>query len=72
MDVCFKVNEISLNYPHVSPSGSNGRSVPLSVVEPDQWQATVNRFWQYITDLNKQTDGVVKTLKTHQISRELE
>uniref|UniRef100_H3CLP5 Apolipoprotein Ea n=1 Tax=Tetraodon nigroviridis TaxID=99883 RepID=H3CLP5_TETNG len=50
-------------------AGSYARSVPPN---PDQWQVTVNRFWQYITDLNQQTDGVVKHLKTHQISRELD
>lgn len=60
-----------LNY-LLFPSGSNARSVPQAVAHPDHWQDIVNRFWQYITDLNQQSDEVVKTLKAHQISRELE
>lgn len=56
----------------VSTSGSNARSVSPSLVNPDHWQDTVSRFGQYITDLNQQTDEVVETLKTHEISRELE
>ncbi|TWW53431.1 Apolipoprotein Eb [Takifugu flavidus] len=52
--------------------GCSARSVPLAPAQPDHWQGVVNRFWQYITDLSQQSDDVVKTLKTHQISRELD
>lgn len=69
MNVVFIVDECGLKYPCVSTSGSHARAVPPN---SDQWQVTVNRFWRYITDLNQHTDGVVKNLKTHQISRELE
>lgn len=68
MNVVFSVDECGLKDPCASTPGSHARSAPPY---PD-WQATVNRFWQYITDLNQQTDGVVKNLRTHQISRELE
>lgn len=36
------------------------------------WEVTVDRFWQYISNLNQQADGVVQNIKASQLSRELE
>lgn len=32
----------------------------------------MDRFWKYVSDLNQQADGVVETLKTSQLTRELD
>lgn len=56
----------------LSLTGCNGRAVRQQVATPTQWEAAVNRFWQYISDLNVQADGVLQNLKASQLSRELE
>uniref|UniRef100_G3NGQ8 Apolipoprotein Eb n=1 Tax=Gasterosteus aculeatus TaxID=69293 RepID=G3NGQ8_GASAC len=37
-----------------------------------RWEDTVDRFWQYVSDLNQKADVVVRDLKTSQITRELD
>lgn len=54
------------------PPGCNARVLPHTLANPDPWEATVNRFWQHIADLNQQADETLKNLRTHQISGELE
>lgn len=64
-DAATKVSFLSL-------TGCSGRAVRQQVATPTQWEAAVNRFWQYISDLNVQADGVLQNLKASQLSRELE
>ncbi len=53
-------------------TGCNARAVRQADATPDQWEDSVNRFWQYISDLNQKADDAVQSLKTSQLSRELE
>lgn len=53
-------------------TGCNARAVRQADATPDNWEDTVSRFWQHISDLNGQADGVVQNLKASQLSRELE
>uniref|UniRef100_A0A3Q1D7V6 Apolipoprotein Eb n=2 Tax=Amphiprion ocellaris TaxID=80972 RepID=A0A3Q1D7V6_AMPOC len=53
-------------------TGCNGRAVRQADATADRWEETVDRFWQYISDLNQKADGVVENLKASQISRELD
>lgn len=59
-------------FPHVSDSGCNARAVRQGDASPNPWEDTVNRFWQYISDINTQADGVLENLKVSQFNRELE
>ncbi|XP_027891043.1 apolipoprotein Ea [Xiphophorus couchianus] len=52
-------------------SGSRARSV-LQDDWQGTWEVTVERFNDYITELNSRADGVVKDIKSSQISRELD
>lgn len=67
-----------VSYPTFSPcaspfTGCNARSMPRQVeATQDLWEVTVDRFWQYISNLNEQADGVVQNIKASQLSRELE
>lgn len=49
-------------------------AVPVRQVEAAAvpWEETVDRFWQYISELNQKADGVLQDLKASQLSRELE
>ncbi|XP_029360024.1 apolipoprotein Eb [Echeneis naucrates] len=53
-------------------TGCHCRVLPQADATKDHWEETVERFWQYISDLNTKTDGVVHNLKTSQFSRELD
>merc|ERR1711962_1418898 len=53
-------------------TGCNARAVIQTDVTPNRWEDTVNRFWQYVSDLNQQADGVVQNLKASQLTRELD
>ncbi|XP_068179493.1 apolipoprotein Eb [Antennarius striatus] len=53
-------------------TGCNARVVSQSNVNPDNWENTVNRFWEYIANLNRQGDGVMQSLKASHLSRELD
>lgn len=59
---------------HMFPfsTGCNARAVRQADATPDSWEDTVSRFWQHISDLNGQRDGIVQNLKASQLSRELE
>lgn len=52
--------------------GCNARAVRQADATQDRWEETVNRFWQYISEVTQRADGVVQNLKDSQISRELE
>lgn len=52
--------------------GCNGRAVRQADATPNAWEDTVDRFWQYVSELNQQADGFVQNLKASQLSRELE
>lgn len=49
-------------------TGCNARALPGA----EAWEKTVDRFYQYIDGLNQQAGGVVDTIKTSQLSRELD
>lgn len=51
--------------------GCNARAVRQADATP-RWEDSVDRFWQYISELNQKADGVVQDLKASQISRELD
>lgn len=52
--------------------GCNARAVRQADATPARWEDTVDRFWQYISELNQKADGVVQDIKASQLSRELE
>lgn len=52
--------------------GCNARVVRQADATPQNWEETVDRFWQYVSDLNEKADGVVQDIKVSQLSRELE
>lgn len=52
--------------------GCHTRAVPQADEPLVKWEETVDRFWQFISELNTHTDSVVENLKTDQLSRELE
>lgn len=49
--------------------GCNARAVPKA---PKTWEATVERFWEQINNLNQRADGMVQNIKASQLSRELD
>lgn len=53
-------------------TGCNARAVRQADATPVQWEDSVQRFWQYISDLNQKADGVVQDLKASQLRRELD
>lgn len=53
-------------------TGCNARAVRQADATPNRWEDTVDRFWQYVSELNQKADGVVQNLKASQLSRELE
>ncbi|KAL7394301.1 hypothetical protein ABVT39_023839 [Epinephelus coioides] len=52
-------------------TGCNARAVRQADATPS-WEDSVNRFWQYVADLNDKAEGAVKDLKASQLSRELD
>merc|ERR1712035_93799 len=53
-------------------TGCNARAVRQADATPNSWEESVDRFWQYISELNVKADGVVQDLKASQLSRELD
>ncbi|XP_049587737.1 apolipoprotein Eb [Syngnathus scovelli] len=53
-------------------TGCNARVVRQADATPDHWVQTVDRFWEYVSDLNQKADGVVQTIKSSQLNRELD
>ncbi|XP_061676003.1 apolipoprotein Eb [Syngnathoides biaculeatus] len=53
-------------------TGCNARVVRQADATPDRWVETIDRFWQHISELNQKADGVVQTIKTSQLNRELD
>ncbi|KAK2910014.1 hypothetical protein Q8A73_007729 [Channa argus] len=53
-------------------TGCNGRAVRQADATTNRWEDTVDRFWQYVSELNEKADGVMQELKTSQITRELD
>lgn len=66
---CVSANPCS---PNVPISGCNARAVRQADATPNPWEDTVDRFWQYISDINTKADGVLENLKVSQFNRELE
>ena len=64
--ICIQSSRVCL------ATGCNARAVRQADATPDPWVESVDRFWQYIADLNQQADGVVENIKSSQLSRELE
>ncbi|XP_039662541.1 apolipoprotein Eb [Perca fluviatilis] len=52
-------------------TGCNARAV-LPDATLKSWEDTVDRFWQYVDELNQKADGVVQELKASQLTRELD
>ncbi|KAF3839350.1 hypothetical protein F7725_018067 [Dissostichus mawsoni] len=44
-------------------AGCNARVVRQADATPQNWEETVDRFWQYVSDLNAKADGVVQDIK---------
>ncbi|XP_023256847.1 apolipoprotein Eb-like [Seriola lalandi dorsalis] len=53
-------------------TGCNARAVRQADASLTSWEDGVDRFWQYISEMNTQADGVLQHLKTSQFSRELD
>ncbi|XP_054637582.1 apolipoprotein Eb [Dunckerocampus dactyliophorus] len=53
-------------------TGCNARVVRQADATPRNWEEGVERFWQYVSELNQKADGVVQTIKTSQLNRELD
>ncbi|CAG6014847.1 unnamed protein product [Menidia menidia] len=53
-------------------TGCNARAVRQADTSLARLQGSVDRFWQYISELNHKADGVVETIKASQLSRELD
>ncbi|KAM3872723.1 apolipoprotein Eb [Diretmus argenteus] len=54
-------------------TGCNARAVrQADATQQNPWEVTVDRFWEYISDLNKKADGVVENIKASQLTRELD
>ncbi|KAM6935097.1 apolipoprotein Eb [Lycodopsis pacificus] len=53
-------------------TGCNARVVRQADATTIRWEESVDRFWQYVADLNEKADGVVEELKTSQLTRELD
>lgn len=58
-------------FPNVPIIGCNARAV-LPDATLKSWEDTVDRFWEYVSELNQKADGVVQELKASQLTRELE
>lgn len=58
--------------PCVPTTGCHARVVRQADATPSRWEDTVERFWQYVSELNQKADGVVQDLKASQLNRELE
>lgn len=52
--------------------GCQARSLFQADAPQPRWEDTVDRFWQYVSELNTHTDGVVQNIKGSQLRRELE
>ncbi|KAI4818198.1 hypothetical protein KUCAC02_011552 [Chaenocephalus aceratus] len=52
-------------------SGCYARSVPQDEMK-NSWEVTVEKFNDYLTDLNSKADSMVKGIKSSQINRELD
>lgn len=68
--VCIGITDMYII--DMSVPGCHGRVVRQADATPDRWVETVDRFWQYVSDLNEKADGVLQTIKTSQLNRELE
>lgn len=53
-------------------TGCNARAVRQADATLARVEDTVDRFWQYVSDLSQQADGVVQNIKASQLSRELD
>lgn len=69
LHVCMYIYPCFLHVPII---GCNARAVRQADATVNRWEESVDRFWQYVSELNQQADGVVQTLKTSQLTRELE
>lgn len=56
----------------MSTVGCKGRVVRQAETSLTRVENSVERFLQYITDLNQQADGVLENLKVPELSKELE
>jgi len=52
--------------------GCHARSLFQADAPQPRWEEMVDRFWQYVSELNTHANGVVLNIKESQISRELE
>ncbi|KAK2830652.1 hypothetical protein Q5P01_018583 [Channa striata] len=52
-------------------SGCHARSLPQDSWDT-AWEATVEKFKDYLTELNSRADGILGDIRSHQISRELD
>ncbi|XP_061919928.1 apolipoprotein Eb [Entelurus aequoreus] len=53
-------------------TGCSARVVRQADATPKSWEEGVERFWQHIAQLNQKADGVMQTIKTSQLNRELD
>ncbi|KAI4884669.1 hypothetical protein NFI96_034283 [Prochilodus magdalenae] len=53
-------------------TGCHARAVPQADDPRAKWEETVDRFWQYVSELNTHAEGMVETIKDSQLSRELD
>uniref|UniRef100_A0A8C6KCM0 Apolipoprotein Eb n=1 Tax=Nothobranchius furzeri TaxID=105023 RepID=A0A8C6KCM0_NOTFU len=53
-------------------TGCNARSVRQADTTLARFEDSVERFWQYISELNQKADGFVDNLKSSQLTRELD
>lgn len=53
-------------------AGCQARSLHQADEAIAKWEETVDRFWQYVSELNTHADGMVQNVKSSQLSRELE
>jgi len=53
-------------------SGCNASPVQQAEVVPQKLEVTVDRFWQYVSELTDQAVGISDTVKTSQIAREID
>lgn len=52
--------------------GCHARSLFQADAPQPRWEEMVDRFWQYVSELNTHADGVAQNIKGSQLSRELE
>ncbi|XP_017323363.1 apolipoprotein Eb [Ictalurus punctatus] len=71
---CLSINMRAVAFVLVAAiiAGCHARAVPQADEPLVKWEETVDRFWQFISELNTHTDSVVENLKTDQLSRELD